>query len=42
MSRIKLLDKPKIIDLTNKMLFPEKLQEIKTTCPEEDKMLYLY
>jgi len=24
------------------MLFPEKLTEFKTTCVEEDKILYLY
>lgn len=40
--RIKFSSKPKFLDLTQEMIFPEKLREIKTTCIEEDKPIYLY
>ena len=39
LERIKFSGKPKIIDLTENILIPEKLHEYKTICTEEDKML---
>ncbi|KRX07546.1 P-loop containing nucleoside triphosphate hydrolase [Pseudocohnilembus persalinus] len=42
LSKIKFSGKPKIVDLTSKTLFPEKLKEFKSVLEEEDKILYLY
>lgn len=42
MHKVKFSNKHKVIDLTQSMLIPRNLVELKTVCVEEDKTLYLY